>query len=182
MRQLATSIRCLITEKSHSQTLIWGPLIAHNNALIEPVYRGIKNPRKRSIRGDLNSGMWTVLRLTDSHYSRRPPIITRRSANELAMNKKLNRAFKDDFQEQNKMKCHFCPFNYVHFTLDDQVNSPKRQVVGSIHPYKFPKRTSLARFIINDHFWTLALEGNCEKRRKMHGFEKASSRRYVINL
>ena len=73
--------------------------------------RGIKNPRKRSIRGDLNSGMWTVLRFTDSHEITQggSPIITRHSTDELTMNKKLNRALKDDFQEQ--MKCHFCPSN-----------------------------------------------------------------------
>ena len=64
--------------ESHSQTLI-----AQNNALIEPVCRDIKNLRKRSIRGDLKYGMWTVLRFTDSHEITRggSPINTRRSTN-----------------------------------------------------------------------------------------------------
>ena len=105
-------------------------------ALIEPVCSDIKNPRKRRIRGDLNSGMWTVLQSTDSHQMIYAgfPIITR----ELAMNKKLSGALKIDFQEQNKMKCNFCPTNDAHFTLDDQVNSQKWQVTGLIHPYQYP--------------------------------------------
>ena len=64
-----------------------------------------------------------MLRFTESHEITQggSPIISRRSTNELAMNKKLNKALKDDVQEQNKMKCHFCPSNDAHFTLDDQV-------------------------------------------------------------
>ena len=71
-----------------------------------------------------------MLRFTDSHEITQggSPVITRHSTDELAMNKKLNRALKDDFQEQ--MKCHFCPSNDAHFSLDDQVNSQKWQVVG----------------------------------------------------
>ena len=71
-----------------------------------------------------------MLRSTDSHEMSQGgcPIITRRSPHELAMNKKLNGALKDDFQEQNKMKCNFSPSNAAHFTLDDQVNSQKWQL------------------------------------------------------
>ena len=62
---------------------------------------------------------------------------------------------------------------------------------GEIHPYKFPsypnvqkniiKSTSVARFIMM-LFGPLLLREIVQKKRKMHVFEKTSSRRYVRNL
>ena len=90
MRQLATSIRCLITGKAILRHLL--PKIMH---LLSQCAGTLKS-QKSSIQGDLNSGMlWS----TDSYEMTQgsSPIITRRSTHELAMNTKLNGALKDDF-------------------------------------------------------------------------------------
>ena len=172
MRQLATSIRCLIT---------WKAILRHLLPKIMDLLSRCAGTLKISEKGAYE-GIW-ILGCGQCYCS----LIHMKSLKEAPL------SLPDVAQMNWQWIKNYIEHWKTIFRSKTRWNAifALQIMKGEIHPYKFPsypsvqkniiKSTSVAWFIMM-LFGPLLLREIVQKKRKMHVFEKTSSRRYVRNL